>query len=631
MSLVFGAISLALLAGCGAGGNSGSAETVSKAAASATCMDIKCHGGAVSPGTGALIADEWRASAHNLNNGAGCADCHEPPSNHPKDSCSVCHGGGTGEVTKNPDSSGKCLKCHGTAHPTDIMMVKAPQHFGYSSATVKGQAVRASFVNGRYAGNCRACHNPHLNTVTPQHQAWAASQHGNPRGVAWTNYDFTIASRALCSRCHTSTGYVAFVTSNFTVPTTAAGTGDGSRQLLACDACHASYDFKNSTRKVPAFTAPYKGYDGSALAGFPNVGETNLCIPCHSGRESGHSLDAIADFSNAGFVNPHYLAAAGLMYMQGGFTGFTSASAVIGSSTYGKSLSPDSVSTPGGMVGGTTSTHRNLGTTRINNDSHKPSFFVPGVADSNGPCVTCHLNVSGVTVRAANGHSLKIDDNAYNQLCTNCHPSENTVPLSAANFRSVFLEPQAEAFDSTLALAVYLLKTNYNIEYDPALYPYFFVGGQAHSSTSAVKDWTIAGTRNGKKLMGACFNIQLLSKDPAAFAHARSYSRRLLYDSIDFIDDGIMNRSSGDTAQTVSGAGSALTNPVYGKFTKGAKAYDSVFDSTTNGISKYVISTIASGTSEAMLYLVGWSRSATDADPAIAAAKCGAWNTPERP
>jgi len=92
-----------------------------------------------------------------------------------------------------------------------------------------------------------------------------------------------------------------------------------------------------------------------------------------------------------------------------------------------------------------------------------------------------------------------------------------------------------------------------------------------------------------------------------------------------------MNRSSGDTAQTVSSAGDAQSNPVYGKFTKGAKAYDSAFDSTTNGVTKYVISTVASGTSEAMLYLVGWSRSATDADPATAAAKCGSWNTPERP
>ncbi|GFO61278.1 C-type polyheme cytochrome OmcB [Geomonas silvestris] len=628
VNLVFCVISLVLLAGCGGSSSTGSPHAVSTAAASATCLD--CHASAVSPGTGALIAAEWGTSTHNLNNGASCADCHEPPANHPNNACSACHGGGTGEVTQNPDAAGKCLKCHGPAHPSDIMMVKAPQHYGYSSATVQGQAKRASFVSGRYVGDCRACHNPHLNTVTPQHRAWAGSAHGDPKGVAWSSNDFTVASRALCSRCHTATGYLSYVTSNFTVPSTAAGTGDGSRQLLACNACHTSYDFKN-IRQVASFTAPYKGYNGSDLASFPAVGETNLCIPCHTGRESGHSLDAVPNFASANFINPHYLAAAGLMYMQSGFTGFTSASAVIGSSTYGKSLSPDSISTPGGMSGGTTSTHRNLGTTRINNDSHKPSFFVPGVADSNGPCVTCHLNASGVAVRAANGHSLKIDDNAYNQLCTNCHSSENTVPLNAANFRSVFLEPQAEAFQSTLELAVYLLKDRYNVEYDPALYPYFFVGGQTHSSASAVKDWTISGTRNGKKMMGACFNVQLLTKDPAAFAHARSYSRRLLYDSIDFIDDGIMNGSTGTTAQTVSASGSALTNPVFGKFTKGAKAYDSAFDSTTNGVTKYVITTIASGTSEAMLYLVGWSRSGSDADPATAAAKAGAWNSPERP
>jgi len=48
--------------------------------------------------------------------------------------------------------------------------------------------------------------------------------------------------------------------------------------------------------------------------------------------------------------------------------------------------------------------------------------------------------------------------------------------------------------------------------------------------------------------MGACFNINLLTREPAAYVHARTYARRLLYDTIDYLDDGTINLSTGDTA-----------------------------------------------------------------------------------
>jgi hypothetical protein len=98
--------------------------------------------------------------------------------------------------------------------------------------------------------------------------------------------------------------------------------------------------------------------------------------------------------------------------------------------------------------------------------------------------------------------------------------------------------------------------------------------------------------------MGACYNINLLKREPGAFAHARTYTRRLIYDTIDFLDDKTINLSTGATA--------IATDPVtYGK---GAKAY-------TDG----TLTTLDAGTTEAMTYLIGWSRST------------GAWNAIERP
>jgi len=633
--LLFLVLTTVLIAGCGGGDPANSVPAVNKLAASSTCLN--CHASAVSQTTGALVADEWRASSHNLKNGAGCADCHEPASDHPN-LCSTCHGGGEFQVTINPDASAKCLKCHGPAFPDNLLMANAPQHYGYSTARALPQATRASYVSGQYQGRCRACHNPHLNTLTQNHKDYALSQHGDPKGAAWNYYEFKQDAYVACARCHTSTGYISYVTSGFSVPTKGFGAGDASREVLACDACHASYDFKNSIRKVPAFTAPYQNFNATAPASYPDLGETNICIPCHAGLASGQNINAIAfaSFTGVGFVNPHYKAAAGLMYMQNGFTNFTSANAAYGTSTYGKSLSPDNISTPGGIVGGTASTHRNFGTLRMNGDSHKPAFFVPGVFDQNGPCVTCHLNASGVATRSGSGHSLKIDGNTYNQVCVNCHTSENTVPLTADNFRDNFLTPQAGAFQSGLRLIQSMLLQTYKISFNESSYPYFYDENlpTIAGNKQPVRNWTRPGvlvngrTVNGRKLMGVCYNLNLLTRDPAAYAHARSYSRRLIYDSLDFLDDGVINQSVSASAQA-SGLTDASGNLL---FVKGAKAYNDN-GVTTGSPAKYGISTPYAGTSEAMLYLIGWLRSGTKQDPTGVdhVNGAGSWTAIERP
>ncbi|GFO55701.1 hypothetical protein GMSM_27080 [Geomonas sp. Red276] len=513
----------------------------------------------------------------------GCAACHGPSHNNPDPSA-----GG---------ASAPCFVCHSG---------KVAVHFNNFTGAGAHAAMYAPDTE-----QCASCHQFH-NTKhgNDTRVAWAQSGHGDVNGAAWATEDMQAPGQQACQRCHTGTGFKAFAQTNFQTFAMAsvAQAGDHQRQVLGCDGCHTDNSF--AVRAVGAFTTQYKINSNSVTATFPDVGESNLCIACHSARENG--VDAVTNFANASFKNSHYMAAAALMYMSSGFTQFTSATAPIGTSTYGKTLSPDSTSVPNfGISGGVSSTHRKLGTALIHGDSHNPAVFIAGQFDANGPCVTCHLNANGAPagVRAAHGHTLAIDANAYNQVCTNCHTSENTVPLTGANFQTVFIEPQASAFQSTLKLAVYLLATKWNIDYDSTAYPYFFEHGLAHVSANQVKDWT-RGTGNqafGKKMMGACFNVNLLNRDPAAYAHARSYSRRLLYDSIDFLDDGVMNLSSGATALAATSLVDGNSNPL---FTKGAQAYNAASGSIT---------TIYSGTSEAMLYLIGWSR--TD----------GTWNTPERP
>jgi hypothetical protein len=309
-----------------------------------------------------------------------------------------------------------------------------------------------------------------------------------------------------------------------------------------------------------------------------------------------------------------------MMYNKLGFINFTSLSAKIGTSTYQKTL----VSVID-VAGGITSTHRNFGTKAMYGDSHSLALFgtkanpVTGNLDAGGPCVTCHVrgNLVGGSARTDAGHSFEINEDAFLQVCSTCHTSENGngfdpkvigADAAWAGFQSQFLEPNAEVYQDAQVLARYFLKKNFGI--------YMAAGnGTAYENsnrTTKVTDWTRGGTLSNAqatKLMGAVFNLALFNNEPAAYAHARTYTRRLVYDTLDFLDDGVVNLSVSANAQAASQAGDVDFN-VAGKYVMDTNAYQSVNNAIT---------TIYGNTTEDMIFILGWSRNT------------GAWSAPERP
>ena len=604
-ALLASVVLTAALSGCGSDSRESSVSLASVAKVDeATCG--QCHGSGYNSQSGMPIYSEYVQSKHFQNSVGvvGCQDCHGGGAMH----------NGVGPIPyPNPDTSGKCFGCHqtkflGTANfnglPTAIQLA----HFRNMTAGAN-TASAAIYVSKNFESGCTACHEPHNPLKGKGHDeriAWAQSGHGDVHSPAFATEDFKESTS--CIRCHTSTGY-----SNFLAGTTGgttgawsdpfpaktwATTGDTSREVLTCRTCHVNDSF--AVKSAPAFVAPYNS--NLSPKTFPNESESNLCIACHSGRESADTIEAVTNFTNASFKNSHYKAGAGLMFMAVGFWNYTSPSTAIGTSTRQKTMTPDSTTVPTfGITGGVSSTHRKLGTILINGDSHNPSFFVPGVLDGNGPCVTCHLNANGVTARAAHGHTWQIDVNAAAQVCINCHSTEVAVGgVANAAALQTFLDEQSAGFTDALALIQTLFLTKYNIKYDPNTYPYFYDLAKDPTGKTAVKDWT-RGTNNqvfGKRMMGTAYNLNLLIKDAGAYAHARTYVRRLVYDSIDFLDDNIMNLSAGATA--------IATDPAH--YVKDTQAYVGAQPSALFGT-----------TTADMVYLINWSRST------------GAWSTPERP
>lgn len=611
-----------VLGGCGSG-VSGSGSAVAKSGSCFSSSHVgSCHQSSLSPGTNVSIVSEWQKSIHFASNVAGCIDCHETASNH---YCAKCHGGGGLQPVKNPDAAGKCYKCHDDfATPAagklalDWRHVSGTKFAVMTSGVLKNDLDSAGYAvlrGTRYASKCNWCHNPHNNNLTPQHREWAESGHGDPKAPPFQHYDFktrgtdgvtTATSTATdCVRCHTATGYINYVTSNFTdiSPWGAYRNNDGTakiytdpvtkaksfvpignqKQVIYCNVCHdldnnsldngSAYAYKR--RKVPHVTAYYNysvnvqgakirlnatkesQYPG-IVARFDDLATSNMCMACHVGRESGDTLQALGSelaaisstatdtqFKNGSFINSHYLTAGATIFRKSGYE-FS-----------GRSYDDD----PGYK-------HKSIGIANA---------FGTG---NDGPCVTCHLKEgapsasrhSFLPVERGSGGGTPLEQSITKILspyCADCHTSG-----SGSNFDNTVasLDGVKTRYRATLEV----LKTafiQFRSYYFAEANPYFFATpydpnyvestAAVHCSRNvSVKNWlTGAGaytwnatkksctpptngtSMTGEMNMGAAFNFNLLYHDYGAFAHNSRYVKRLLYDSLDAIDDGVLNYS----------------------------------------------------------------------------------------
>jgi len=415
------------------------------------------------------------------------------------------------------------------------------------------------FVNKEDEHACAACHNPHAADNTANEQ-WARSSHGDLDADPWVHYNWK--TRTDCQRCHTSTGFMNF--SNALIGDTVYHPEDndfsymglepvdgltttGRNEALYCWACHADVrgssarfttKFKDKFRD-PAANKPlsleilhgYTAMSGDTIiVGSPSIydgatlewviadpGGSNVCITCHGGRENG---SAVANKSDGTFdgntlkpvnvPNAHYLVAAGILYRYIGYE-YHPHDSLDGSTDYGNA---------------SYFAHDKIGT--LNADT-----TVIEVTGMNGPCVGCHMHANPekhlFSPVEHDGDTVTLVSTA----CAVCHDAHGH-PLDGADIKHEehLFHLSLTALENMLALR--------NIDYKGG-HPYF-------SETEA--DWTTAydGSTTldpiiGRNNMGAAFNWNTLHHEPGAFAHNRYYTKRLIYDSIDWLDDNYLNGS----------------------------------------------------------------------------------------
>ncbi|OGU08424.1 MAG: hypothetical protein A2075_00025 [Geobacteraceae bacterium GWC2_58_44] len=352
-----------------------------------------------------------------------------------------------------------------------------------------------------------------------------ASAHGNPAGEAWAHYDWRGASRAACQRCHNGTVFAAKLetlsdVTNFfgATPPVAAG------EVLNCSACHSDVSTGALRAASTSFTVPMS--NGATVA-YDVPGASALCVRCHGGRESGDSVKlATAAFTNLSFINSHYLAAGGMVYNK------------VGYEFAGQSYDDLGY-------------HKNVG---------KDNAFGTGTA---GPCVACHMSEGAghtwdFVTKDANGVITANNSTA----CASCHATDMTAAA---------LEEAKEAVHAGLAELQAALAAKGILFFNA--HPYFYKDLNANGvydaateagSGNAFKNWDAVYPGFGKDVMGAAFNFNLVEHDPGAYAHNRAYSLKLIADSIDFLNDGVLD---GDASAAKTALATGIWKPNAGTST----------------------------------------------------------------
>jgi len=372
-------------------------------------------------------------------------------------------------------------------------------------------------------------------------------------GDAWAHYDWdNNASRGSCQKCHTATGaanylanpagYVA-ANNNFSHLSGWTTTTKSSPQneLLYCWGCHSNAA-KGVLYTPGPITAEYAGVSPEPV--FPDSAASNICLSCHTGRESGESIKVkVGTFDNLSFINSHYLTAGGTVF---GITGYQYA---------GRGYT-----IPAG------DTHDRIGRGLTGNATVDTNY-------RNGPCVGCHMDSRDKdNVNVKRTHTFgpytqysPTDNLALNPVCVNCHPTRGAGSnaflawfgdeATGATFQGTTHRARYQA--ALEALRVLLGTKGY---YFGESHPYFFKTPDNTASANAVKNWLSAGDTDttgnttGKNNMGAAFNYNLLKHDPGGVAHNRRYTRRLIYDAIDWVDDDVLNYSVSTTLNALDNA-----------------------------------------------------------------------------
>ena len=426
------------------------------------------------------------------------------------------------------DSATACTDCHGHELRTDT-------NKAVGTATVPGVAssIHTQWAESGHAGallkakGAKFAELGYARTNATNQAVMTAGSLGAE--YAWNHYPWsktskldaagaTVDDRGSCQMCHTSTGFVNKIANPATYTPAdndfshlagwTAMVGSGQAELLYCWACHSSAE-TGALRASGVTTLDYT-YSGKPVE-IPAIGNSTTCVTCHAGR--GNVADA-AKPTRDGSVYHHAVAAATL---------FSSETHV----GYEFDIDGDPA----------TDNYANV------------AYFAHntiGVATGEGPCAACHMDAANHKFEVVEKDASGVITGINATVCYSCHDGAHGPALVATDIvpgdgtaaaAAAFLEEESEGYQQAGAILIALSK-NVIVNY----LGYDMVAKWDHD-TNAATATVYRFTTAPAGAYGAWQNSKLASDEPGAFAHNRIYAKRLIFDSIDLLEDGVINGS----------------------------------------------------------------------------------------
>ena len=408
--------------------------------------------------------------------------------------------------TANP-----CFDCHGHEARTNTNQVQAAiiagtstagkdtiytdwaqsGHAGYllkaKIAAVTGLSGAAAVDSAMVSGTGSADSNTVVVAGSLVRQVYASAWGANHQ---WsTTLDATSAPvSGLCQKCHTATGFSNYFDS--TVPGKAA------------------YDYTNNDF---SHLSGWKKATATAATTPSNQAEVLYCWACHSNagagvlRNSGQAAITTSEytyggapvvFPNSGKSNACIVCHSGRGNVDTMTTGARS-SRFVGHHA------------PAAGILFNTITH--MGYEFAGKDYTNSSHFAHDKIDltGSGPCASCHMGDKNHKFSILSDDGTAIRSQA---VCDTCHSGTHVMTVTTIE------EEKAGCADAAKLATAYVKNTLTN-----------YRGAAIAYATATVDDY------------GALQNSLILSSEAGAFAHNRNYIKRLLFDAIDWLDNGVLN------------------------------------------------------------------------------------------
>jgi Cytochrome c554 and c-prime len=432
---------------------------------------------------------------------------------------------------KNP-----CYECHGhefkantrayADHPERGTTIFTDWAKSGHAGKILLQKVAAANANAPAAGLSGAAL---TNAQTAQVDAVMKAGVDDTSGIAWSHYNWDstllatgVRDRGDCQMCHTSTGFANYADD----PTTynpdnndfshlsgwkagtaklgtagTATTASGQNELLYCWGCHSNAG-AGKLRSTGSATISFQ------LGGQPivikNIGNSAACVVCHGGRGSVGALTA-ADTRSSRFQG-HHAPTAGIVFAAQTHLAFE----YPGQDYINAAFRHDQIN-----------------------------------ASTDGPCASCHMANKVHTFKSVSTAGGVVQKIYAQTLCDSCHGTYT--PATLADGKAGYAQA------TTLLNNLVGNKANF------ANYLNVAITANNINTKDAAGNFVIAD-----EAYGAFQNGLLNGDEPCGYVHNPTYTKRVIFDSIDWMDNGRLDGTITIDAATFPKAAAWLGVPAGG-------------------------------------------------------------------